>query len=325
MVSTIRMVNTCISSGRSSHQMASRLQIGTPLPSLDSKKDVNEYKPIWQQEALDEQGRRRFHGAFTGGFSAGYYNTVGSKEGWTPSTFRSSRKDKEKQSGSNVKAAASRPEDFMDEEDLEALREGRGALGSTQMYGMEKSQAERDPLMAMLGLEEDISTSQNLSTDLSSSIQLSSTSLGTHLLQRMGWRTGQGLGPRVSFKKRLEMLALMGKAPSDEVKQDAEAEKHLWPPPDTPMPIFNTKQDTKGLGWTGQNKNVGLDEAIKRARRAEENRKVEGADNRQKGGFGLGALEDDSDGEDEVYATGNKLEDSTLVRKSHSRWSDNRD
>ena len=33
------------------------------------------------QYALDEQGRRRFHGAFTGGFSAGYYNTVGSKEG----------------------------------------------------------------------------------------------------------------------------------------------------------------------------------------------------------------------------------------------------
>ena len=29
-------------------------------------------------EVLDAQGRRRFHGAFTGGFSAGYFNTVGS-------------------------------------------------------------------------------------------------------------------------------------------------------------------------------------------------------------------------------------------------------
>jgi hypothetical protein len=35
--------------------------------------------PVHQQEVTDEQGRRRFHGAFTGGFSAGYYNTVGSK------------------------------------------------------------------------------------------------------------------------------------------------------------------------------------------------------------------------------------------------------
>jgi G patch domain-containing protein 1 len=32
-------------------------------------------------QVRDEEGRRRFHGAFTGGFSAGFYNTVGSKEG----------------------------------------------------------------------------------------------------------------------------------------------------------------------------------------------------------------------------------------------------
>ncbi|GJM99811.1 hypothetical protein PR202_ga16946 [Eleusine coracana subsp. coracana] len=37
--------------------------------------------PAWKQEVRDEEGRRRFHGAFTGGFSAGFYNTVGSKEG----------------------------------------------------------------------------------------------------------------------------------------------------------------------------------------------------------------------------------------------------
>jgi G patch domain-containing protein 1 len=37
--------------------------------------------PAWKQEVRDEEGRRRFHGAFTGGFSAGYYNTVGTKEG----------------------------------------------------------------------------------------------------------------------------------------------------------------------------------------------------------------------------------------------------
>lgn len=84
----------------------------------------------------DEQGRRRLHGAFTGGFSAGYFNTVGSKEGvshsinsiliahlnillgWTPSTFVSSRSDRAKQKGS-------RPEDFMDEEDLAELRESQ--------------------------------------------------------------------------------------------------------------------------------------------------------------------------------------------------------
>jgi len=43
------------------------------------------------QVATDDQGRRRFHGAFMGGFSAGYFNSVGSKEGWKPKEFVSSR------------------------------------------------------------------------------------------------------------------------------------------------------------------------------------------------------------------------------------------
>src|SRR6266571_2794814 len=32
-------------------------------------------------QVRDEKGRKRLHGAFTGGWSAGYFNTVGSKEG----------------------------------------------------------------------------------------------------------------------------------------------------------------------------------------------------------------------------------------------------
>lgn len=41
--------------------------------------------------------------------------------GWTPSTFVSSRSDRVKQKGS-------RPEDFMDEEDLAELKEGRNLV-----------------------------------------------------------------------------------------------------------------------------------------------------------------------------------------------------
>lgn len=38
--------------------------------------------PLHEQTVKDEKGRyQRFHGAFTGGFSAGYFNTVGSQEG----------------------------------------------------------------------------------------------------------------------------------------------------------------------------------------------------------------------------------------------------
>ena len=46
---------------------------GTPLPPLDpDSRDDGSYVPVWKQEVTDEQGRKRLHGAFTGGFSAGY-------------------------------------------------------------------------------------------------------------------------------------------------------------------------------------------------------------------------------------------------------------
>jgi G patch domain-containing protein 1 len=45
---------------------------GTPLPPLDPDvRDDGSYVPIWKQEVVDERGRKRLHGAFTGGFSAG--------------------------------------------------------------------------------------------------------------------------------------------------------------------------------------------------------------------------------------------------------------
>ncbi|KAJ1369430.1 hypothetical protein KIN20_030885 [Parelaphostrongylus tenuis] len=66
---------------------------GTEFEDLEDEERAVSRKPAGIQDEIvtDEQGRRRFHGAFTGGFSAGYYNTVGSKEGWTPQEFRSSR------------------------------------------------------------------------------------------------------------------------------------------------------------------------------------------------------------------------------------------
>lgn len=63
------------------------------------------------QIAVDNNGKRRFHGAFTGGFSAGFWNTVGSLEGWTPSEFKSSRNEK-------ASHRAQLPSDFMDDEDI---------------------------------------------------------------------------------------------------------------------------------------------------------------------------------------------------------------
>jgi G patch domain-containing protein 1 len=114
------------------------ISMGTPMPLLTTeeeelKEERKRYVPVWKQEVRDEKGKQRFHGAFTGGFSAGYYNTVGSLEGFTPATFKSSRKQRGEK-------REFKPEDFMDEEDFQELRDSQEliakeeykTLGSTQ-------------------------------------------------------------------------------------------------------------------------------------------------------------------------------------------------
>lgn len=53
-------------------QDAPHVIYGTPLPPLDENvRDDGSYMPLWKQEVTDDRGRKRLHGAFTGGFSAG--------------------------------------------------------------------------------------------------------------------------------------------------------------------------------------------------------------------------------------------------------------
>ena len=77
--------------------LGSTILLQSPLVLLHKSPVTTVTSPLaclYLQEVTDEEGRRRFHGAFTGGFSAGYYNTVGSLEGWEPKAFQSSRGDR---------------------------------------------------------------------------------------------------------------------------------------------------------------------------------------------------------------------------------------
>ena len=85
------------------------------------------FVPTHLQEVHDEQGRRRFHGAFTGGFSAGYYNSVGSEEGWAPSEWRSSRSER-------VQRREQTADDFMDDEDRAAMARGQPQIATHAEY-----------------------------------------------------------------------------------------------------------------------------------------------------------------------------------------------
>lgn len=101
---------------------------GTPFPQL-KEDEAPSKKPDIDLTVRDEEGRRRFHGAFTGGFSAGYWNTVGSKEGWVPSQFVSSRKEKW-----DKDLVKGKPEDFMDEEDFMVHGIAPKSLHTTELF-----------------------------------------------------------------------------------------------------------------------------------------------------------------------------------------------
>ena len=106
------------------------------LRAADPEKQAK-YQHGHQTEVTDAQGRVRFHGAFTGGFSAGHYNTVGSEEGWAPSEWRSQRDSR------GASGGAQRPEDFMDEEDLAALK-GPSALVARAGFAKHGTAAQDD-------------------------------------------------------------------------------------------------------------------------------------------------------------------------------------
>ncbi|KAI9512271.1 hypothetical protein F5148DRAFT_1008581 [Russula earlei] len=257
--------------------------IGTPLPPLE-KKDANEFVPLWKQDVRDEKGRRRLHGAFTGGFSAGYFNTVGSKEGWTPSTFVSSRSDRAKQ-------RASRPEDYMDDEDLAELRE-------SQLMAGVKGQQQRDAFGAA---HPDVPQGDTEQDSMAASIQRAlmpppEDSPGVRLLKKMGWRPGQGVGPRVSWRTRkIQDLLAAGKSINgvdiDALDDDEEAKRHLYPPRDTVVPRVPTKSDAHGLGFVAA---AGLMESLGQRPPQPKGPKLAA-------GFGLGALNEAEDDDIDVY------------------------
>lgn len=79
-------------------------------------------------------------------------------------------------------------------------------------------------------------------------------SAGVRLLKKMGWRPGQGIGPRVSWRTRkIQDLLAAGKSLNgvdiDTLDDDEEAKRHLYPPRDTIVPRVQMKSDVYGIGF----------------------------------------------------------------------------
>ncbi|KAH7414141.1 hypothetical protein DE146DRAFT_731649 [Phaeosphaeria sp. MPI-PUGE-AT-0046c] len=193
------------------------VSLGTELPDEDG--DDGAFVPVWKQTVTDERGRRRLHGAFTGGFSAGYFNTVGSKEGWAPKTFVSSRANRSKDQNH---APSQRAEDFMDDEDLAQAAESRQLETAQNFAGIGQGGATNDDRLFGLSLMQE-------------------ETMGVKIAQKMGWRRDQGIGPKVRRNARL----------GDGSAEDVAA--HMFAPDDACVVVLPREEvRRKGLGYTSE-------------------------------------------------------------------------
>ncbi|NXG91606.1 GPTC1 protein, partial [Stercorarius parasiticus] len=271
--------------------------------------------PLQEQTVKDAKGRyQRFHGAFTGGFSAGYFNTVGTKEGWTPSAFVSSR---QKRADRTVLG----PEDFMDEEDLSEFGIAPKDITTTDDFASKAKDRIKEKARQIAGVVAAIPGT----TAFDDLIGPSKITVGVELLRKMGWKEGQGIGPRVKRKPRRQKpdpaVKVYGCALPPGLSEGSEDEEDEYQPenvtfaPKDVMPVDLTpKENVHGLGYKGLDPSQALFGVSGRehlnlfAAGSEDTSNLLGDLKHSKGrklgitgqAFGVGALEDE---DDDIYAT----------------------
>ena len=186
----------------------------------------------------------------------------------------------------------------MDEEDLAEAEEARklrtaesfGGLGST-----EEERLQHDSFMDVF--------------------KTTGETMGVKLLKKMGWREGQGVGPKIRRKAQL----------GDDQDRDGEGDQqmHLFAPENSSMISIIKKNDRKGLGFEGEGK---LSEAHvaesspqtgDHGREDDENSagfrtlgkpiKTNKKKVGRKGGFGVGILNDNGSDDEDPYHMGPQI------------------
>ncbi|KAM5571061.1 G patch domain-containing protein TGH [Rosa sericea] len=314
---------------------------GTPIAREDDVNTSRKKKSVaeasgqlrtlapWKQEVRDEEGRRRFHGAFSGGFSAGYYNTVGSKEGWTPQTFVSSRKNRAEVKQQDIS-------NFLDEDERAEL-EGQSLGTSSQFDTFGFTAADHARKHAE---KEHQKRPSAIPGPVPDELVLPATdSIGVKLLLKMGWRRGRSIKDShtdAAYDARREARkAFLAFSTNDAKTQLAdsepihdESENYTEQPAsddvqssqNTPVYVLNPKQDLHGLGF----------DPFKHAPEFREKKRSRVSENRGPGnksallmnnnlfgfksgkaapGFGIGALEDFDAEDEDVYASGYDFEE----------------
>lgn len=178
-------------------------------------------------------------------------------------------------------------EDFMDEEDIRELEESRQISTNTGFGGFG---TQDDPL------------AQNALDDL---FRPAEDTIGEQLLARMGWKKGQGIGPRIL--KRID-------------PDDPASEMREFPPEDSAIPDPAVVSGNKGLGFGAGRSLVSTLPDLQSAGQSDRNetKRVIHASSNKKGpiisgkhslsnGFGLGSFTDARSDEEDAYELGPRV------------------
>lgn len=177
----------------------------------------------------------------------------------------------------------------MDEEDIADAEDGRRVETAEGFAG--------------LGSTQDDSLRKGTFIDLFKS---EGETMGVKLLKRMGWKEGQGVGPKIRRKARLDGIERPGES----------SETHLFAPENTQMISFVRKSDHKGLGFAGEGKlNSGSGTASEAQKSEDDEDDDRGAlvlmkpkkKKPVKGGIGIGILNDNGSDDEDPYEIGPKI------------------
>lgn len=188
----------------------------------------------------------------------------------------------------------------MDEEDVADAEEARKVQTSESFAG--------------LGSTAEETTRNGLVMDI---LKTSGETMGVKLLKKMGWRDGQGIGPKVRRRARLDEEDDPGGGGGK------DQETHLFAPENSAMMAFDRKDDRKGLGFEGEGRlgdtmaqeqqanvrmaitegedeDIGIDTISKGTRTKKKKQTV-------RGGFGVGILNDNGSDEEDAYSMGPQI------------------
>lgn len=195
----------------------------------------------------------------------------------------------------------------MDDEDIADAEESRKLQTSQVFAGLGATSDDNERATGLAGL-----------------FHVQGETMGTKLLKKMGWREGQGIGPKVRRQAQLDL----------ESRQESE-DTYLFAPENVSMIGFLRKADRKGLGYEGESRLASL-----ASLRSHQHTQEEGDDGeedvlnlgrpmsaslskkkerRPRGGLGVGVLNDTGSDDEDPYEIGPRISYNRVIGGARSK------